>query len=231
MKKRKTLLALGSLALVAALAVGSTLAYLTDTEGKENQFTVGTVDITVDEPNWPDPEEPLNPFDTVTKDPQIKNTGSESAYVFFKVSVPYMAGGHVLKVDGTLQAQEDYADYFTLNDKSNAWTQVGNVTQVNGKNVYIYAYGSGTALTALTADQTTPALFGSVTLRNIMELEELNEAARSNSIDVEGYAIQVKNIKDASGDPLTNPAAVWQYVVNQEAAEAAANMPTPEPEP
>ena len=48
MKKRKTLLALGSLALVAALAVGSTLAYLTDTEEKENKFTVGTLDITLE---------------------------------------------------------------------------------------------------------------------------------------------------------------------------------------
>ncbi len=229
MKKRKTLLALGSLALVAALAVGSTLAYLTDTEEKENQFTVGTVDITVEEPNWPDPEDPLNPLDTVAKDPQIKNTGSESAYVFFKVSVPYMADGHVLKVDGTLDTQEDYADYFTLNNMSNQWTQVGNVTQVDGKNVYIYAYGSSTALTALTENTTTPALFQSVTLRNIMELEDLAEAARTNSIDVVGYAIQVKNINNADGAALTDPASVWAYVVNQEAAEAAANTPAPEP--
>lgn len=239
MKKRKTLLALGSLALVAALAVGSTLAYLTDTETKENQFTVGTVDITVEEPSWPEPDpenpdedlpnEDMNPFDTVAKDPQIVNNGSESAYVFFKVSVPYMANGHELNVDGTVKTTEEFADYFTLNEKNAAWAQVGTAEQVDGKNVYVYAYASNGALTPLTAGSTTPELFKSVTLRNIMELENLDASARANSIDVVGYAIQVKNIKDATGAELTDPAAVWQYVVNQEAAEAAANTPAPGP--
>ena len=50
MKKKITLVAT-SVLLVAALVIGGTLAYFTDTEEATNTFTVGNVDITLTEPN------------------------------------------------------------------------------------------------------------------------------------------------------------------------------------
>ena len=45
MNKRKLLLVALSLCMVAILAMGGTLAYLTDTDAKTNVFTVGNVNI------------------------------------------------------------------------------------------------------------------------------------------------------------------------------------------
>lgn len=50
---------------MAALGIGGTLAYLTDSEQVTNHFSVGDLDITIDEPHWYDGEttEPTNPSD------------------------------------------------------------------------------------------------------------------------------------------------------------------------
>lgn len=49
MKARKILVSLAALALVAAISIGSTLAYLTSHSEVKNTFTVGNVGITMDE--------------------------------------------------------------------------------------------------------------------------------------------------------------------------------------
>lgn len=49
MKKRNILVLAGSLALVAAIGVGSTLAYFTDTESATNNVTMGNVNILLTE--------------------------------------------------------------------------------------------------------------------------------------------------------------------------------------
>lgn len=45
MKKKSILVAAIAVMLVAALVVGGTLAYFTDTKAKDNVFTVGNVSI------------------------------------------------------------------------------------------------------------------------------------------------------------------------------------------
>lgn len=54
MKKRNLLTLVLCLALVAALAVGGTLAYFTDSDKVQNTFTMGHVDINLDESNSED---------------------------------------------------------------------------------------------------------------------------------------------------------------------------------
>ena len=49
MKKKTILVAAIAVMLVAALVVGGTLAYFTDTKSADNTFTVGNVKITLDE--------------------------------------------------------------------------------------------------------------------------------------------------------------------------------------
>lgn len=99
MKARKILVSLAALALVAAISIGGTLAYLTSTAKVENTFTVGNVSITLDEakvneygtpdanvPRVPGNAYKLIPGHTYTKDPTIHVGGlSENCYLFVKV--------------------------------------------------------------------------------------------------------------------------------------------------
>lgn len=101
MKRSKKILA-GALAIctVAALGIGGTLAFLTDSEQVTNHFSMGDLDITIDEPNWDDgtssddggtPEDPgddtpgtpgdgtgLVPGDTRDKDPTVTAVEGDS---------------------------------------------------------------------------------------------------------------------------------------------------------
>lgn len=96
--KKKLTLVVTSVLLVAALVIGGTLAYFTDTtENVENTFTMGKVDITLDETNVNDPTgarvtsnnytESMIPGRTFTKDPTIHVlSGSEESYVFLDMT-------------------------------------------------------------------------------------------------------------------------------------------------
>ena len=83
MKKKFALMAT-SLVLVAALAVGGTLAWLTDqTDPITNTFTVGKVEIDLTETMTDFKMVPGNPID---KDPKVTvKAGSENSWVFVKV--------------------------------------------------------------------------------------------------------------------------------------------------
>lgn len=73
-KNRKKLIAGAlSICLIGALAIGGTMAYLTDSEKVTNTFSVGDLDITLAEPEWDDTTDgkDLVPGDTKKKDPTI----------------------------------------------------------------------------------------------------------------------------------------------------------------
>jgi predicted ribosomally synthesized peptide with SipW-like signal peptide len=90
--KKKLIAALSALAVIGTAGVGTTLAYLTDSEQHTNTFTVGDVKIELEEPAYtalsraaktnivPNEELPKNPF--------IRNSGVNDAIVFMKVTVP-----------------------------------------------------------------------------------------------------------------------------------------------
>lgn len=100
MKARKILVSLAALALVAALSVAGTLAYLTSTDTAENTFTVGKVKITLDEAKVTTDGAPVEgaarvkeneyhllPGHTYTKDPTVTvEKGSDASYVRMKVT-------------------------------------------------------------------------------------------------------------------------------------------------
>lgn len=90
-----------SLCLVAAIAVmtiaGASLAYLTDTDKADNVFTVGNVDITLEE-EFDESLAKLMPAvgsaqegtlqNGITKEVFVTNTGSEDAYVRVHIAIP-----------------------------------------------------------------------------------------------------------------------------------------------
>lgn len=52
-----------SICLLAAVGIGGTMAFLTDSEQVTNHFSIGDLDITIDEPGWTDEEHPEDPED------------------------------------------------------------------------------------------------------------------------------------------------------------------------
>lgn len=91
MNAKKKILSVALAASLAAVAVvSSSLAYFTDTDQKDNVFTVGNVDITLTEPNWDADlnNKDLIPGKTIPKDPTITvDADSETAYTFMKVEL------------------------------------------------------------------------------------------------------------------------------------------------
>lgn len=102
---KKKLLAIFLIVCVLAITISTTsLAYFTDTKTVENTFAVGDVTITLDEAKVQVVDEhaqlvdgqrteenqsygKLYPGFSITKDPTITNTGSESAYVGAKIVI------------------------------------------------------------------------------------------------------------------------------------------------
>lgn len=122
--KKKLLIGLAALALVALVTVGA-WAWFTASDSVTNTFTAGTVSIKVDEvfgsdndfSNW-------NPGQCIKKEVKVKNTGTKCA----RVRVKLIYGWGTLSEDGTEIIAYDpalSADNVTLhfNDDS-SWTEL-----------------------------------------------------------------------------------------------------------
>ena len=87
--KKKLTLVVTCVVLVAAMVIGGTLAYFTDTDKATNTFTVGNVKIELTEPKWEEagkedaPE--VYPGEPLAKDPTVTNTGANPCFVRIKV--------------------------------------------------------------------------------------------------------------------------------------------------
>ena len=101
MKKKLTAVAL-VVCMLAIMLVGASLAYFTDTAEAENTFTMGNVDIKLDEAEvtkegdkyiagedrvTENEYKAIYPGATLPKDPTVYNEGSEAAYIRVKVTV------------------------------------------------------------------------------------------------------------------------------------------------
>jgi predicted ribosomally synthesized peptide with SipW-like signal peptide len=162
MKKKVILLSVAAL-MVAALAVGGTLAYLTDTETVTNTFTIGDVEGVISENGDPDEQdddgdnlfvdwddedgnvandaEDIAPGQKVQKAPVVTNTGVNDAYVRLTIT-----GAD----DGT------GTEYFTIVGLNDGTTDDKWTIGTDGK----YYYNS-----AITTDESTTALFTAVQLK------------------------------------------------------------------
>lgn len=86
----KKLITAASIALAACVAIGGTIAYLWDSESVTNTFTVGNVNITLQETEGESQADSrqfsVAPGQTTPKDPKVwVDEGSEKAYLFVKV--------------------------------------------------------------------------------------------------------------------------------------------------
>ena len=171
-KKRKTIITF-IIILVILIAVGGVFAYLQDTDTKTNIFTVGRVKIELTEPNFVEENaQDVRPGDEVNKNPQIKNIGTNAAYVYMKVEEPY--------IEQTNNSKSPLLTY----DINTGWTLLGEkICEESNKITRVYYYNN-----ALNSNTTTTSLFDKVTVANYK-----NEDAVGNTdidMDITGYAIQ-----------------------------------------
>ena len=114
---KKNILTVCLVALLAATAVtGATLAYFTDTEEAVNEFTIGSLDITLNEV-FAEDEANLVPGVNINKDVTITlEEGSEDAYVWYTYAIPAVldnrddASRNIVHIN---HAGQNWDDYFT----------------------------------------------------------------------------------------------------------------------
>lgn len=203
-KNKKMVKGIALAAMLAALAAGGTAAYLTDFETATNSFTVGKVDIELDEPNWkPDDNTKIVPTQVIKKDPFIKNRGINEAFVYLEVSVP-VRNVITAAQDGTRNALAK-TELFSYT-KNKEWTQLER--KAIGQNmVYTYAYNH-----ILKPGEKTTTLFNTVTFANIIE-GQLD--TQQLDMPVRAYAIQSTNTGEDKTTIPEQAAAAYQKYVNQ----------------
>lgn len=209
--KKKSILLI--LSMVMVLMVGSIFAYFTDKESKLNKFTIGSVDVSLDEPTFDeDATHNVKPGEEVTKDPEIKNL-KDDAYIFAKVTVPY--GTNINVMEGGAKTEKPTLDLFKF-ETTDDWVEVSSSVAADSKSkTYVYAYvDAGTpteckVMTKAATETTGVKLFKNdkVTFANIVDTAEI--ADTTLNINVEVYAIQT----GLEGD-TKEPSAVWTIVEN-----------------
>ena len=207
MKKKMMALVL-CVALVAVAAVGATMAYFTDTKTATNTFTVGNVEITLDEAkvdlngNRVMKEDGVTPVDRVTeneyklipghtyvKDPTVTVVkGSEECYVRALITINNKAAlDEIFAPNGV--------DLSTvLTGASADWTYEGYEV-VGDARVYTLWYKA--TVKAVDSDVKLPALFKNLVIPQEMTNKDL-ASLKNFEIKVEANAIQADGFKDAA---------------------------------
>ena len=125
---KKKILSLCMVGALAATAVGGTLAYFTDTDAETNTFTVGKIDITLNE-EFDEENANLVPGVDINKDVTITlENGSENSYVWYTYAIPAVldnddAGKNIVHVN---HAGANWDDY---HENSKYWGE--NQTEAN----------------------------------------------------------------------------------------------------
>lgn len=186
--KKQMVMAAAACAMMGVMAIGGTMAYLTDSETATNTFTIGQVKIDLEEPEYAKLTETqkkdLVPNQIVAKDPQVENTGVNDAIVFLKVEMP-KKDVIVAEKDGTRKTTA-VTELFTMLN-----TDIDPDT-----NVHVYAYKE-----KLAKDAKTTALFDSIQLQNIIEGQIDTD---TENIKVTAYAIQAAEVLEGEDTDLTD---------------------------
>ena len=220
--KKKLLIMSVAMVLVCAFAVGMTIAYLTDHETVTNTFTVGNVQIKLDEadvdeygvpqgspaPRVPENTYKLIPGHTYTKDPTVTVLeGSEESFI--KMTVTFSNSAELDEIFGV---GTDLTTIFHDYDGT-TWIYKGNTENTDNTRTYEFWYKETVAAT--TEDVALDALFDSITVPHTITNDQLKTIA-GMTITVNAYAIQA----DGFGG---NADAAWAAFANSITDHAATN--------
>ena len=203
MKTKTKALALALCAvLLVVTTVFVTMAYLTSEDSVTNTFTVGQVNITLDEakvdeygnpvdkdgkhvelasaPRQTGNEYKLIPGHTYTKDPTVNvDSSSEDCYLFVKIE-------NGLGTDGTIAGLE-----------TNGWALVDQPT-----NIYVYK-GTGTDGKLAVSKNAKIKVFDTFTFGEKADPNNYDTATKNAKIIVTAYAIQADGLSEKT------PAEIW----------------------
>ena len=200
--KKKLLIMSVAMVLVCAFAVGMTIAYLTDHETVTNTFTVGNVQIKLDEADVdeygnlvvdsetgsPAPRVPENTYKLIpgheyTKDPTVTVlSGSEESYIKMTVTV---TKSDVL--DAIFDPGADLTSIFDGYNPAN-WIYKGN-TEDTENHTRTYEFWYKTAVDAREDAVKLEPLFTSIVVPDFITGDQLAEL-QGMTITVNAYAIQ-----------------------------------------
>lgn len=220
--KKKLLIMSVAMVLVCAFAVGMTIAYLTSTDEVVNTFTVGNVQIQLDEaaanpdgsliedtPRVKANSYKLIPGHTYNKDPMVTVlSGSESSYI--KMTVTFSNSTQLDAIFAPTGA--DLTSIFNGYDGT-TWIYKGN-TKDTGNNTRTYEFWYKNAVPATTENVALDPLFDSITVPGTITNVQLATIA-DMTITVNAYAIQADGF--ASAD------AAWEAFANSITDHAATN--------
>ena len=213
--KKKLLIMSVAMVLVCAFAVGMTIAYLTSTDEVVNTFTVGNVQIELDEaevdaygkpvgspaPRVTGNSYKLIPGHTYTKDPTVTVlSGSESSYIKMTVTVTKSdVLDDIFAPNG--------ADLTSIFDGYDGTTWIyKDITEDNENKTRTYEFWYKTAVDAREDAVKLEPLFTSIVVPNFITGDQLAEL-QTMTITVNAYAIQA--------DGFANAEAAWaEYPAN-----------------
>ena len=208
--KKKILVACLCVALAVLTIAGTTLAYLTANDQVVNTFTVGNVQIKLDEAKANADgtlvanadrvnanSYKLIPGHTYNKDPMVTVLkGSEESYITMTVTFTKAAQlDAIFAPDGAT-----LTSIFNGYDSTN-WTAKGN-TKDTDANTRTYEFWYKETVAAPTADVALDALFDSITVPGTITKDQL-ATIEGMTITVNAYAIQA--------DGFTGAADAWSH--------------------
>lgn len=187
MKRKSLLITIVACMLVAAVSIGGTLAWMTADDQVENSFTIGYVNIEVQEEGWTDGEsKAIAPNGTVDKEPYVANTGANPCLIRAQYSISDSALTPHLEILGL---------------PGEGWVDGGD-----GWYYYLTVVGAG--------GKTATPLFTDVKLLDTYT--ELNESV-SFDIPVTAQAIQSENMANISATGANSLADVKAAFANYNA--------------
>ena len=203
-KRKALLLSLCAVLLVVASVMG-TMAYLTSSDTVTTTFTVGKVQITLDEAAVNLDGTPIEgaarvkqnsykllPGLTYTKDPTVTvKAGSEPSYV--KMTVTFTKAAELDAIFAPTGA--DLTSIFN-GYNSTKWDAKGN-TEDTVKNTRTYEFWYKETVAAPDGDVALDALFDSITVPGTITKDQL-ASIEGMTITVNAYAIQADGFQDAA---------------------------------
>ena len=222
MKKRILLPIIAAAAALVLLFVGITTAYFTEVEVRDNNITIGKIDITLDEGGFDqDTTYPVVPGTKLSKAPTITNTGNQDEYVFMRITVPTaevtllnesgertpktgLSGVQqlfkLISAESTTntsvpdQSGKDIEFTYKSGSAENyGWVLLETYSKT-GYDEYVFGYNKKLAPT----DETV-TLFDEVQLKSFVD----NEKKGPSDIGVYCYGIQAKNLQPSGTYDLT----------------------------
>ena len=203
---KKKLMTVLALVLVIAMSVAGTYAYLTSADKVVNTFTVGDVQIKLNEAKAnPDGSlvqgadrvkansYKLLPGHTYNKDPMVTVlNGSESSYI--KMTVTFSKAAELDAIFAPTGGA-DMTSIFNGYDSAN-WIYKGN-TEDTTANTRTYEFWYKAPVAAPDADVALDALFDSITVPGTINNAQL-KTIEGMTITVNAYAIQADGFTDAA---------------------------------